>query len=400
LPQRNVYPGFFLLLILVIPLHQRAPSTIYWAAPAILISALMIAWAAESAQFFIAQGFALAILAWMQTLPEFAVEAVFAWTRQVPLLLANLTGALRLLTGLGWPVIYFTASIFHRRRNRTPLRTIELHAQHSVEVIGLLVPLIYIAIILAKGSLTIVDSAVLIAIYFAYLWILRQLPPESPDSIEELETVPRAIVTARRAYRIMAIALLFAAGGFLIYFAARPFAEGLLSIAAVLGVPSFVMVQWVAPIVSEFPEMASTTYFAHTVERAPMALMNMVSSNINQWTLLVAMLPIVYSFSLGHVETIPLDSQQRVELLMTLGQALTGMMFLLNLSLTWWEASALLVLFLAPFVDPASAKIVTVIYFAWAGVELARMVRTAHMPVAILRFGETWRAHVSAPGKK
>ena len=77
----------------------------------------MIAWAAESAQYFIAQGFALAILAWMQTLPEFAVEAVFAWKQQVPLLLANLTGALRLLTGLGWPVIYFTASMSHRRRN-------------------------------------------------------------------------------------------------------------------------------------------------------------------------------------------------------------------------------------------------------------------------------------------
>ncbi len=78
----------------------------------------MIAWAAESAQFFIAQGFALAILAWMQTLPEFAVEAVLAWKQLTPLLLANLTGALRLLTGFGWPVIYLTAAVFHRRRTR------------------------------------------------------------------------------------------------------------------------------------------------------------------------------------------------------------------------------------------------------------------------------------------
>jgi cation:H+ antiporter len=395
LPQRNAYPVVFLLLILVVPLHQTNPSTIFWAAPAILISALMIAWAAESAQFFIAQGFALAILAWMQTLPEFAVEAVFAWTRQLPLLLANLTGALRLLTGLGWPVIYFTASIFHRRRNHSPLRAIKLHPHHSVEVIGLLVPLVYIAIILAKGSLTIVDGVILIVIYFAYLWVLHRLPPESPESIDDLETVPRAIVTARRAYRIAAIATLFAAGGFLIYFAARPFAESLLSIATVLGVPSFVMVQWVAPIVSEFPEMASTTYFARTVERAPMALMNMVSSNINQWTLLVAMLPIIYSFSLGHLEIIPLDQQQRLELLMTLGQALVGMMFLLNLSLAWHEAAALLVLFLVPFVHPAAAKIVTIVYFGWAGVELTRILRTGRTPSAIERFAETWRAHVS-----
>ncbi len=81
-----------------------------WTAPAILLSALMIAWAAESAQYFVAQGFALAMLAWMQTLPEFAVEAVLAWHQQTHLLLANLTGALRLLTGLGWPAIYFTAA--------------------------------------------------------------------------------------------------------------------------------------------------------------------------------------------------------------------------------------------------------------------------------------------------
>ena len=72
-------PSFFLLLLLVVPLAEAHPSTVLWAGPAILVSAIAIAWAAESAQFFIAQGFALAILAWLQTLPEFAVEAVLAW---------------------------------------------------------------------------------------------------------------------------------------------------------------------------------------------------------------------------------------------------------------------------------------------------------------------------------
>ena len=76
LPQRNVYPIFFLFLIFVAPIRETSPAAILWTAPAILVSALMIAWAAESAQYFVAQGFALAILAWMQTLPEFAVEAV------------------------------------------------------------------------------------------------------------------------------------------------------------------------------------------------------------------------------------------------------------------------------------------------------------------------------------
>ena len=83
----------------------------------------------------------------------------------------------------------------------------------------------------------------------------------------------------------------------LIYFTAEPFLGSLLAVSAALGVPSFVFVQWVAPFVSEFPEKVSAFYWARTIDRAPMALMNMVSSNINQWTLLAAMLPIVYSMS-------------------------------------------------------------------------------------------------------
>ena len=121
LPQA-VYPLFLAFLFVAAPLKETSPATVLWTAPAILLAALMIAWAAESAQYFVAQGFALAMLAWLQTLPEFAVEAVLAWHQQTHLLLANLTGALRLLTGLGWPAIYFTAALFHRRRTKQPLR--------------------------------------------------------------------------------------------------------------------------------------------------------------------------------------------------------------------------------------------------------------------------------------
>src|SRR5438477_1377366 len=94
-----------------------------WTFPSVLGSALVIAWAAEAAQFLISQGLALAILAWLQTLPEFAVEAVIAWqagqtarygadayqrTHATALMTANFTGSLRLLVGLGWPMIYAT----------------------------------------------------------------------------------------------------------------------------------------------------------------------------------------------------------------------------------------------------------------------------------------------------
>ena len=130
---------------------------------------MLIAWAAESAQFFIAQGFALAILAWLQTLPEFAVEAVIAWQQQTTLLIANLTGALRLLTGIGWPVIYATAARAYRLQTGKKLGRIKLEEAHSVEVVGLLVCMAYAGVIWAKGSLGLIDAGVLIGIYVGYL---------------------------------------------------------------------------------------------------------------------------------------------------------------------------------------------------------------------------------------
>src|SRR3954449_10464943 len=131
------------MMLAAVEIVHESPYAALWTAPAILAAAMLIAWAAESAQFFIAQGFALAILAWLQTLPEFAVEAVLAWKQQTPLLLANLTGALRLLTGLGWPMIYATAAFFYRRRESKPMRAIHLQDEHCIEVIGLLVCMAY-----------------------------------------------------------------------------------------------------------------------------------------------------------------------------------------------------------------------------------------------------------------
>jgi cation:H+ antiporter len=395
LPQRNSYAFLLLFLFAGGPIRETSPATILWTAPAILISALLIAWAAESAQFFMAQGFALAILAWLQTLPEFAVEGVLAWHQQTPLLLAGLTGALRLLTGLGWPVIYFTAAIAHRRRNGKPLRAIHLEEHHSVEVIGLLLPLIYMAVVAAKGSVNVFDAAVLILIYAAYLALLTKLPPEAQESVEELEMIPRAIVKSPRTRRIAIIAALFAVGGFFIFYTAEPFVASLLAISGALGISTFIFVQWVAPVVSEFPEMASTIYFARTIGRAPMALMNMVSSNINQWTLLVAMLPIVFSISAGAATPIVFDEEQQVELLMTLGQALVGLIFLVNMELAWWEATVLFVLYTIPFISPTLVKPMTVVYFGWAGVEMFRMAMGKRQPAALVLFIQTWKEHVT-----
>src|SRR5439155_52053 len=121
-----------------------------------------------------------------------------------------------------------------------------------------------------------------------------------------------------------AIGGLFAAGGSLLYATAHPFLESMLAVAALLGFGQFFLVQWVAPFLSEFPEMVSTLGWARRVTRAPMALMNLVSSNINQWTVLAAMIPLVYGYSSLHHHgawrDFRFDDAQRLEVLLTLLQ--------------------------------------------------------------------------------
>jgi cation:H+ antiporter len=398
--------AFFFAAVEAIP--ETSPATILWAAPAILIAAMVIAWATESAQFFIAQGFALAILAWMQTLPEFAMEAVFAWHRQIPFLFASLTGALRLLTGLGWPMIYCAAAMVYRRKEGKPLNRIVLEGQHSVQVVGLLLPLLYISFVLWKASLNVIDAIVLTAIYFGYLALLSKMPPQEAEGISDLERIPRAIVLSPRGRRIALIIGLFVLGGVLIKVSAEPFLGSLFAISTRLGIPTFIFVQWVAPFISEFPEGLSTFYWARTVHRAPMALMNMVSSNINQWTLLVAMLPVVLSFSIKSAASIPLDSQQQHEVLMTVAQQLVGMLFLVNMELAWWEAATLFGLWFVQFVfsaikpdvefwGPLGQHVhgwVTIAYFAWAALELIRLLLGLRKPLAFTEFAKMWRQHV------
>jgi cation:H+ antiporter len=153
-----------------------SPLSALWTFPSILISAFVIAWGAEAAQFLISQGLALAILAWLQTLPEFAVEAVIAWNagknpEMTHLAIANFTGSLRLLVGLGWPMIYFVAAGFAYKRTRK-FPPVELENEHSVEVFGLLPPILYFVFIWWKGSLAVWDAIPLSFFYFAYLWVL------------------------------------------------------------------------------------------------------------------------------------------------------------------------------------------------------------------------------------
>lgn len=369
-----------------VELPAASPFAVLWTGPALLISSLMIAWGAEATQFFLAQGLALAVLALLQTLPEFAIEAVFAWRQQPQYLFASVTGALQLLTGLGWPMIYLSAASAWRRANKRPMRLVRLEEDQSVQVLVLLVAVIADAIVWFKGTLTIYDGVVLIAIYATYLWLMRHLPPEEAEAIEDVAGIPRAIILAARPMRIAAILGLFVVGGAAVFLVADPFVRGLFGVSALMGISNFAFVHWVAPVVSEAPEGISAFYWARDPQRASIALMNLVSSNINQWTLLAGLLPMVLSVSLHHVATIHLSALQSQEILLTLSQSLLGAMFLVNMELAWWEAAGLFALFAVQLVLPALKAAVTWIDFAWCAVELGRLIAGNRRAIALRHF--------------
>lgn len=427
-------------------LAAGAATSALWTFPSVLGSAMLIAWAAEAAQFLVSQGLALAILAWLQTLPEFAVEAVIAWEagqtmrfstdpfqvrHATALMTANFTGSLRLLVGLGWPMIYATAAYFYRKRSKKRLDQIVLDDEHAIEVVFLLVSILYFFIVWFKGSLTLVDTALLTAIYIVYLFFLNRIPPQSEEKVEDLDRIPRFILRQRRAIRNSMITGLFVGGGLILYFAAHPFLESLKAIAVGLGLSTFVFVQWVAPFLSEFPEKVSAFNWARRVTSAPLALMNMVSSNINQWTMLVAMLPIAYALALGRVATISFDEHQKLEILMTIGQSLLGAMLLSNMRFAWWEAALLFALWATQFALSGFEKplplsegveahnslathlagllsigvdrlevlarlgkeVITALYFIWTAIIIGLAVKRRSMPEAFAVFPRLIREH-------
>jgi len=378
-----------------------------WTFPSILASAFLVAWAAEAAQFLISQGLALAILAWLQTLPEFAVEAVIAWDAgrdpaRAHLAIANLTGAIRLLLGLGWPMIYFVFAAAGRRRaaggaqHAAPLLpAIRLEREHAVEVVGLVPPLLYVGVILLKRSFSWVDAAVLIGLYLAYLWVLFRSPPHAVENLADAPAVSRWAYRQRGWRRPAAIGALFGAGGLLLYVTAHPFLESMLALAGLLGVSQFVLVQWVAPFLSEFPEKVSAFYWARRVTHAPLALMNMVSSNINQWTVLAAMIPLVYGYSSlrhhGVWMDFHFDEAQRLEILLTLLQTSLGAMLLASMEFTWLEASVLFVLWLAQFLRPNLREEIAVAYGLWMAILAIGFVTRGRALLAPKYFWETVR---------
>jgi cation:H+ antiporter len=352
-----------------------------WTFPTIIFAAILIAWAAECGQFYVSQGLALAVLAWVQTLPEFAVEAAIALEaaknpEQMHLITANFTGSLRLFVGFGWPMVYFVSLFFSHEpawNRERGFRRIVLEDENSFTAVGLVPALLYFLYIYWKGTLTLADGVVLAGIYGVYLWLLSKLPPQEAEGVEDLGRVGRWIMTRSKPAGIAWIFVLFAIGAAVLWFVAHPFLDSMLAVAVTFGISQFVFVQWVAPFLSEFPEKISAFNWARKVSKAPMALTNFVSSSVNQWTLLVATVPFIYSYGVGSPSHITFDEHQKVEILLTIVQSYLGFLFLCSMDFSLTESVGLFGLWLLQFFVPHVREEIVWVYGAWAAWETLQL---------------------------
>lgn len=370
-PARSLGPLVFLAIALLMPLpwlalrlvgaHPDDLIVTVLTGLAILGAAFMLSWAAEVAQLDISQALALAVLALIAILPEYAVDAYFAWQAATDptyagYALANMTGANRLLIGLGWSMVVLIAAWRHRHDTPPARRGLGgALARHGVDLPGgaglevgvLLVATLYALTLPFKGSVNLFDTLLFGGMFVFYLIVSARRPAEAPHLVG-----PAALIGALRPglRRGTVIALgLFAAVA--IFLSAEPFAEGLIHIGEGFGVDEFLLVQWIAPLASESPEFLIAGLFAWRA-LGPAGLQTLVSSKVNQWTLLVGLLPLVTTVAAGQASALPLDGRQAHELWLTAAQSLFAVALLLDGNLTVRNALALMGLFLAQLLWP------------------------------------------------
>jgi hypothetical protein len=126
-----------------------------------------------------------------------------------------------------------------------------------------------------------------------------------------------------------------------------------------------------------------------------MALMNLMSSNINQWTVLAAMIPLVYGYSSlrnhGVWRDFHFDDAQRLEILLTLLQSGLALMVLADMAFHWRDASVLFVLWLVQFLQPGLRNVVAIAYVAGMAALVGEFVLGRKALLAPRYFWETVR---------
>lgn len=328
-------------------------------------ASLSLTWAAEAAQLDLSPAVAIGGLALVAVLPEYVVGAVFAWrgghaferygaacrapgtghSAPCALALANMMGGNRLLIGIGWSLVVLIAWRRTRAQRGTLLRGVRLGRSHSVELSFLALGTLWCLTLPFRRSVGLVDSAVLLAVFGGYGMRLLAAPAEEP-TLEGVAAWMGGLTTRRR--RLMTVGLMLVAAA-VIFACADAFADALVESGHTLGISDFFLVQWVAPLASEAPELIVASIYAWRL-RAAVGLGALVSSKVNQWTVLVGSLPVAFALASGSLHGLPLQGGERQELALTAAQSVFGVAVLGNLEVSTAEAISLFGLFFTEFV--------------------------------------------------
>jgi len=330
---------------------------------AVVGAAFVLTWGAETAEADVPRSFALAVLAIIAVAPEYAVDALYAWeagaapgtpasAAAADLAVANMTGANRILVGLGWSLIALYAVYRVRtgadeavvRRDGFLADGVRLEERISVELIFLGAATVYALFVPFFGGIDALDAVALVGLYAAYVVvILRGEPAHEPQG-----GVAGYLQRRPRARRVAAVLVMFAFAALVILTAVKPFARGLETLGPRLGLSSFFMIQWVAPFASESPELIACAYLVRKF-RTTSAFNALISSKLNQWTLLIGTLVVVYSLSLGSYGVLQFGQKQAGEIWLTAAQSFFAVALLVDFEISVREALALLGLFALQF---------------------------------------------------
>jgi cation:H+ antiporter len=315
---------------------------------AVVSASFLLAWAAETAQIDVSGGLAIAVLALVAVLPEYAVDLYYAYVSghnpdYTQYAAANMTGSNRLLMGLGWPVVVLVGVLVARKAGATKSTGLALEPANRVELGFLLIAGVAAFLIPATGQIHLVLGVALLAWFGFYLYKVSHGDVEEPDLIGTAAALGEL---PDRSRRIAVVGMLLVSGT-VILLCAKPFADNLVAAGTELGIDRFLLVQWLAPLASEAPEFIIATIFAAR-GKGTAAIATLISSKVNQWTLLIGSLPLAHLAG-GGGYSLELDSRQIEEVLLTATQTLMGVALILALRFSRASALALLVLFVVQF---------------------------------------------------
>jgi cation:H+ antiporter len=135
---------------------------------AILGAAFMLSWSCELGERDIPQALALLVLALVGVLPEYAVDLHFGWAAgkdpaYAPYAVANMTGANRLLIGIGWTAVVLVSCY------RSKTTELQIDPAQNLEIRFLIWATLYSFLIPIGGTISLFDAAVLLALFVAYV---------------------------------------------------------------------------------------------------------------------------------------------------------------------------------------------------------------------------------------